>query len=129
MSDILKKAKQLTAQTEQGPSAAEVTVNVAVMEEAASHCPTCHRPPAYEVQVSNLPSDEVQVSNLAQGARAKPTLFHWDSLAQKYLLEKLKELGPGCELLLPAPFAMSVPTKLPSGKIILINKLGQEVQS
>jgi len=76
---------------------------------------------------SKILPDEVQLKEFVGWQHQRPPYFHWDQVAMDALGRKLKQLGPGCELI-PC-FAMSVQVKLPSGKLILINRRGEETKS
>ena len=73
-------------------------------------------------------SNDTQLENfelwqISRGAE----YFRWPQAAMEALRQKLEQLGPRCELI-PC-FAMSVQVKLPSGKLILINRSGEETKS
>jgi hypothetical protein len=76
---------------------------------------------------SPVPPLDVQFENFRAWQAAHTTYFHWDDTAMDALRQKLERLGPGCELI-PC-FAMSVQIKLPNGRLILINRRGEETKS
>jgi hypothetical protein len=74
------------------------------------------------------PSIEVALENFQAWQFSKgPEYFRWPSEAMEALRVRLTELGPGCELI-PC-YAMSVQVKLPSGKLILVNRRGEDTKS
>ncbi len=76
---------------------------------------------------SKVPSLDVELENFELWQHQRVSYFHWDEAALEALRRKLEQLGPGCELI-PC-FAMSVQVKLPSGKLILINRRGEQTKS
>jgi len=76
---------------------------------------------------AKAPAVDVQIENIKAWQRERPTYYHWDEASIDALRRKLEALGPGCELI-PC-FAMSVQVKLPNGRLILINRRGEETKS
>lgn len=76
---------------------------------------------------SKTPPIEDQLTNFVTWQQQRMPYFHWDDPAMEALRCKLEQLGPGCELI-PC-FAMSVQVKLLSGRLILINRRGEETKS
>jgi hypothetical protein len=80
------------------------------------------------VERPSPPSIEVQLLNFQGWQAAKGAEYYrWPTEAMDALRARLTEFGPGCELI-PC-FAMSVQVKLPTGKLILINRRGEETPS
>jgi hypothetical protein len=75
-------------------------------------------PPSIEIQLENF-----QLWQIGKGVE----YYRWAPEAMETLRARLTALGPGCELI-PC-FAMSVQVKLPSGKLILIDRRGKETRS
>lgn len=76
---------------------------------------------------SAAPDIEVQLQNFVAWQQSHPAYYHWPAEAMEALRAKLVEVGPGAELI-PC-FAMSVQLKLPTGKLILVNRKGLETRS
>jgi len=80
------------------------------------------------VERPNPQSIEVLLKNFQTWQVGKGVdYYRWPDEAMEALRARLIELGPGCELI-PC-FAMSVQVKLPSGKLILINRRGEDTKS
>ena len=80
------------------------------------------------VERPGAPSIEVQLKNFQAWQVGKGVEYYrWPAEAMEALRARLTELGPGCELI-PC-FAMSVQVKLPNGKLLLINRRGEETKS
>ncbi|MGA8643886.1 hypothetical protein [Candidatus Binatus sp.] len=74
------------------------------------------------------PSIEIQLENFQAWQSGKGAEYYrWSSDAMEALRARLMELGPGCELI-PC-YAMSVGVKLPNGKLLLINRRGEETKN
>ena len=76
---------------------------------------------------TKVPTLEVQIENFRTWQSSHTTYYQWDDAAMDTLRLKLEQLGPGCEII-PC-YAMSVYIKLPSGRLILINRRGEETRS
>ena len=74
-----------------------------------------------------VPMIEDQLANFVTWQHQRVPYFHWDEPAMDALRQKLEQLGPGCELI--PTFAMSVQVKLASGRLILVNRKGEETKS
>jgi hypothetical protein len=75
---------------------------------------------------STVPTYPVQLENFAMSQGSKGTYWVWPPDALSALAARLEQLGPGCELI--PTFAMSVQIKLPSGKLILVNRRGEDTK-
>lgn len=75
---------------------------------------------------STVPNYDIQIGNFRVWQNSHTQYFWWDDTATDALRRKLEQLGPGCEII-PC-FAMSVGVKLPNGKLILINRKGEETK-
>ncbi len=73
-----------------------------------------------------VPGIDVQLENFVRWQAGRGAYFQWAPEAMEALRTKLAELGDGIELI-PC-FAMSVQVKLRNGKLILLNRRGEETK-
>ncbi len=74
-----------------------------------------------------VPDLEAQLEQFARWQAQHSLYYRWAPEAMAALRDKLISLGPEVELV--PLFAMSCGAKLPSGRLILINREGREVKS